>query len=186
MAKEKQVKIPDKTTMNLYQVDTKGNNIGAFAVGLVIVAVAAFLIAQFAVIGRLNKLNKLESEVNQVQNVLIGYQNEMLEYPQVKEDYLRYSDAYSKDSEVFLDRIKIINLLEYSCEGLGTITSYNISNNEITLRVNTKSLDDFNQIKARLDNNRYVVNASPISSDDRSLKDTVVNVIRINVKEVDE
>ena len=186
MKKDKKINIPEKTTMNLYQVDNKGNNVGVFAVGLIVIALVAFLIAQFAVIGRLNKLNKLQGEVNQVQSIYNAYQDEMKEYPKVKEDYYRYSDAYSKDSIVYLDRITIMNLLENACNDLGTITSYSISNNEVTLKVNTKTLDDFNTIRARLDASKYVTGVYPISSDDRTTNGVVVNVLRINVQEVDE
>ena len=61
-----------------------------------------------------------------------------------------------------------------------------MARNEVTLKVNTKTLDDFNTIRARLDASKYVTGVYPISSDDRTTNGVVVNVLRINVQEVDE
>ena len=186
MAKEKEIKIPNKTTMNLYQVDKKGNSVPGFVIGLVAVGVVCILVAQFGVINRLNKLNAMQSEINAIQSQLNEYQAEMAEYPKVKEDYLRYSDAYSRDSIVYVSRIRIMNMLEDACADLGTLVSYSISNNTITVKVNTKTLEDFDKIKMNLDSNKYVTSVTPMSHDDQTVSGVVVNAFRFDVKEVDE
>lgn len=182
MAKEKEIKIPNKTSMNLYQIETKGNSVPGFIVGLVIVAIVAFLIAQFGVISRLNKLNALEAEVSVVRTRLDAYENEMLEYPKTKENYLRYSDAYSRGAVVYVDRITIMELLESACADLGSFSSFSISGNSVTVKVYTKSLEDFDLIKNRLDSYELVTSVTPISHDDTSHANSVSNVFRFNVE----
>ena len=182
MAKEKEIKIPSKTSMNLYQVETKGNSVPGFVIGLVIVAIVAFLIAQFGVISRLNKLNALEAEVAVVRNKLDAYENEMKEYPKTKENYLRYSDAYARGAVVYVDRISIIELLESACADLGSVSSFSISGNSVTVKAYTKTLEDFDLIKNRLDANELVTSVTPISHDDRTSNSSVSNVFRFNVE----
>ena len=181
--KEKEIIIPNKTSMNLYQVDNRGNNVPAFLIGLVVVALVAFLIAQFGVIARLNKLNKLENEVAQIERVLDDYHHEMEEYPVSKENYLRYSDAYSKNSIVYVDRIEIMDLLENACRDLGNIISYSIVENSVSAKVNTASLEDFNKIKANLDASKLVDYVTLISSTDVSDLKVVSNVFKFTVSD---
>lgn len=182
MAKTKQIKIPDKKTMNLYQANiVKGNSVPKFVLGLICIGLAVVLISQFGVITRLNSLNKLQSEVNAIQSQVNAYQQEMLVYPEVKEEYLRYSNSYTTDTMIFVDRVDILNTLEKACSGLGDINSVNIIDNTITVKVTTKSLSDFDRIKMYLDSSELVKSVTPVSHDDTSIAGVVSSVFKFTV-----
>ena len=137
------------------------------------------LISFFA---KLQELSILKNDVATIELEVNQLNKEMEDYQAVKKEYLKYSDSYIKDTIVFVDRIDIINLIEDSCKDLGSISSIAISDNEITLKVVTKNLSDFEKIKANLNSKDLVTYVNPISSDDTSVSSAVTNVCRIGVE----
>ena len=162
MAKNKEIKLPNKTTMNLYyKENAKENNVPMFIVGLVLIAICVFLFTQFLVVNRLRKLNQLQGEVAVIQSEYDTKLRYLADYDEVKENYRRYTTEYlTKDKEKVVDREKIIHLLENSVEGLGTINNYMIVDNNVSLKVITKDLETVEAIKRNLDGNSYVTDVT--------------------------
>lgn len=176
MAKKKDIKIPDKSTMNLYQPDRTGNSIPGFIIGLILVGICTVLFSQFLVIGRLNKLAAKQAEVSRVQSQLTMMQDELMDYPKVKEDYIRYSDSYAEDAEKLVDRITLISLLENVTKDLGSVDSISVKSNSVTIKVITNNLDKLTSIKERLEESGMVRNVTVYSAQ-RSTGDTVSSVV---------
>ena len=177
MAKEKEIKLPSKTEMNLYVNENENSKqLPYFLVGLAVVGVLVFLFAQFLVINRLNKLNALQGEVND----LMYEHNQQLEYlrdyDEVKEKYRRYTTEYlTADNEKIVDREDIINLINRAVEEYGKTYSFSISDNAVTISVITDNQDELASIRNVLEKSKYVesVEVSSTSNAGEGVKSTL-------------
>ena len=184
--REKQVKIPEKKTMNLYQVDNRENSVPMFIVGLILIGVFVILFCQFAVINRLREVNNLESELNALQSTVYTMQNELQDYDEVEEKYYRYTDSYmEEDTSVLHDRIDVLDILERTTMNLGTVNRITVSGNSVGFTVRTDNLDDLAKIEKNLNNNSSVSDVSVYTASSSNNTSYVESTVTFRVLEED-
>lgn len=188
MAKEKNVKLPTKTTMNLYQNADTTTKLPLLIASIITLAIVTVLVLTLGVIKTITDLNQLQGEVDVAQTNLDAVTLKMQDYPAAKEEYIKYSDSYVTDKVYYADRIEVLNVLEKACDGLGDVASVAINENTVTVKATTNNLSDFDTIKLRLEANDLVKSVTPVSQDDKTVAGVVTNVFRFEVigKEVDE
>lgn len=179
--KEREIKLPNKTTMNLLVVENDNSKqLPYFLVGLVVVGICAFLFAQFLVINRLNKLNVLQGEVSRLQQAYNEQLQYLSDYDQVKEKYSRYTTVYlTKDNERIVDREEIIDLINESIKDLGSSSSFSIVDNSVSFVVLTENQNDLARIRSNFEKSPIVKDVELASS--TTTRDGVQSTINVRV-----
>lgn len=185
LIKNKKTKLPSKKSMNLYQIEITDNSwqrVIPYAI-LIIVFVAAF--TKFGVLQRISQLNTLNEQVSEAQSQLDKFNNSLVDYDDVKSEYIRYTNDYMLEEEgKLVDRTRIIGLIGDYVSNIGEIKRYAITNNTVSLEVIVDTLDDVRLIRKQLETvdwiGRITVNTATkiISSTD---KDKVVASIVFDV-----
>ena len=183
MAKKKEIKLPNKTEMNLYVNDNDNTKqLPYFIVGVIVIGILAILFAQFLVINRLNKLNALQNEVNKLQSEYNAQLEYLKDYDEVKEKYRRYTTVYlTKDNKRIVDREDIIALINSSIEGLGTSSSFSIVDNSVSFVVITADQNDLASIRNNFENNSLVtdVEVSQSSTTSEGVQSTIIAKVAV-------
>ncbi|MGI6072134.1 MAG: hypothetical protein ACOX75_03860 [Lachnospiraceae bacterium] len=157
--KEKNLKLPSKKTMNLYQneiTDNSWQRVIPYAI-LIIIVIAVFI--RFGVFQRISKLNNLSAQVSRAQLQLEELNKSIEDYYEVEAEYIRYTDNYMLEEEgALVDRIKIINLINEAVKNTGKINSFSIEGNTVRIQVDVMILDDARIIRKQLEKEDWVEN----------------------------
>lgn len=152
LIKNKKTKLPSKKSMNLYQIEITDNSwqrVIPYAI-LIIVFVAAF--TKFGVLQRISQLNTLNEQVSEAQSQLDKFNNSLVDYDDVKSEYIRYTNDYMLEEEgKLVDRTRIIGLIGDYVSNIGEIKRYAITNNTVSLEVIVDTLDDVRLIRKQLE-----------------------------------
>ena len=152
LIKNKKTKLPSKKTMNLYQIEITDNSwqrVIPYAI-LIIVIVAAF--TKFGVFKRISQLNTLNEQVSKARIQLNTFNDALVDYDDVKSEYIRYSNDYMLEEEgKLVDRTKIIGLIGDYVSNIGETKKYAIIDNTVSLEVIVDTLDDVRMIRKQLE-----------------------------------
>lgn len=152
-------KLPSKKTMNLYQLEITDNSwqrVVPYAI-LIIIIVVAF--AKFGIFQRLSQLSDLNSQVSTAQIQLNEFNKSLEDYNKIESEYIRYTGNFMLDEEgTLVDRTKIIGLIGSNVSNIGTIKSYSIIGNTVSLEVIVNKLDDVRLIRKQLEAIDWVEN----------------------------
>ncbi len=152
LIKNKKTKLPSKKTMNLYQIEITDNSwqrVIPYAI-LIIVIVAAF--TKFGVFKRISQLNTLNEQVSKARIQLNTFNDALVDYDDVKSEYIRYTNDYMLEEEgKLVDRTRIIGLIGDYVSNIGEIKRYAITNNTVSLEVIVDTLDDVRLIRKQLE-----------------------------------
>lgn len=152
LIKNKKTKLPSKKTMNLYQIEITDNSwqrVIPYAI-LIIVIVAAF--TKFGVFKRISQLNTLNEQVSKARIQLDTFNNALVDYDDVKSEYIRYTNDYMlEEEEKLVDRTKIIGLIGDYVSNIGETKKYAIIDNTVSLEVIVDTLDHVRMIRKQLE-----------------------------------
>lgn len=152
LIKNKKTKLPSKKTMNLYQIEITDNSwqrVIPYAI-LIIVIVAAF--TKFGVFKRISQLNTLNEQVSKARIQLNTFNNALVDYDDVKSEYIRYTNDYMlEEEEKLVDRTKIIGLIGDYVSNIGETKKYAIIDNTVSLEVIVDTLDHVRMIRKQLE-----------------------------------
>ena len=144
-------RLPSKRSMNLYVKVKDGNSWQVLLPLAVFLAVVVFGIYKLGVVNRLNKLNTLRQENSQLSAELEAINKKLDEYPQLEEEYRRYTASYLQpDEQGLVSRERIFDMISTSADGIGTVTSASIESNQVGMTVDIASLEDIELIQERL------------------------------------
>jgi hypothetical protein len=152
LIKNKKTKLPSKKTMNLYQIEITDNSwqrVIPYAI-LIIVIVAAF--TKFGVFKRISQLNTLNEQVSKARIQLNTFNDALVDYDDVKSEYIRYTNDYMlEEEEKLVDRTKIIGLIGDYVSNIGETKKYAIIDNTVSLEVIVYTLDHVRMIRKQLE-----------------------------------
>lgn len=152
LIKNKKTKLPSKKTMNLYQIEITDNSwqrVIPYAI-LIIVIVAAF--TKFGVFKRISQLNTLNEQVSKARIQLNTFNNALVDYDDIKSEYIRYTNDYMlEEEEKLVDRTKIIGLIGDYVSNIGETKKYAIIDNTVSLEVIVDTLDHVRMIRKQLE-----------------------------------
>jgi len=169
------IKVPNKKSMNLYQPDFKNNPKVIYGVGIAIILVLIAFLSKTFIVDGIQEIRNAKAEIAELQMQYDAYNAKIATYSELKEQYYRYSETYSKDEEQLVDRITIMNIIEEVTNTYGSVTSTSIQGNQVSIRVVTKSLDELSLLKQCLEQNDLVTDVIVYSAQ-RSTGDVVSSV----------
>lgn len=183
----KTVKIPSKQTLNLMIKEKTLAHPTRLIPILLLIFLGAYAFAQFAVIGRLNKVRDAEAELSQMHSNLEMIKAAYADYDDVKAEYNRYT--YQNYDRTIPDRLEILAMLERRVFSVCTAQSLSISQRTITMTLGGLSLDDTSALVASLKEEPmvldvFVPNTSSNKSEIRDPgKEATVTAITISLKD---
>lgn len=144
--------LPTKKSINLYIVKSnKRQNIislilfGVYLIGL-------FFFVQFAVIGQIQKVNRLEQQYNNSKQQYEVLHSKNSEYDKVLQEYSHYGNGYlSSDESTLQDRLDILKIAEEQILDKDALESITIKDNQATLVINTEKLASVSALAAELE-----------------------------------
>jgi len=162
--KNKKIKLPSKKTMNLYQPDKKNDPKRMILLGVLALVIIVAMLSKVFIIDGMQQINVYKEEIAALQNQVLVLNNRYAEYSELKEEYYRYSNTFSKDETQLVDRIEMINLLTKATEGCASINTVTIADNKVSISVYTKNLKDLSTLRTRLERNEMVKNVAVYSA----------------------
>jgi hypothetical protein len=88
----KNLKLPSKKTMNLYQIEITDNSWQRVIPFAILIIVIVFAFTKFGVFQRISQLNKLSGQVSKARVQLEQLNKSIEDYDDVKAEYIRYTD----------------------------------------------------------------------------------------------
>jgi len=173
--KKKDVKLPVKKSMNLYQVEKKEDPTRTLVFGVLAIIVVVAVFGKILILDKLSEMTTVQQELFTAQDTLSAMNTKLQGYPQLKEDYYRYAEIYSSEDEILMDRITITTLLNEASQDIAHITSTSIEGNAVSIKVVTDNLDNLAQFRITLENNPLVKDVTVYSAS-RSTGDVVSTV----------
>lgn len=147
----RQGKLPTKRSMNLYIKVKDGNSWQVFVPLAIFLALVVLCIYRLGVIDRLNKLNSLQQENSRLEAQLNSLNEQIAKYPELEEEYRRYTTSYLREEEQgLLNRSRIFDMIEECTTNLAVVKSISIENNQVGLVVDLVSLNDIEVLQDRL------------------------------------
>lgn len=147
----KQGKLPTKRSMNLYIKVKDGNSWQVFVPLAIFLAIVVLCIYRLGVVDRLNKLNSLQQENSKLEAQLNSLNEQIAKYPELEEEYRRYTTSYLREEEQgLLNRSRIFDMIEECTTNLATVKSISIESNQVGLVVDLVSLNDIEVLQDRL------------------------------------
>ena len=180
--KQIKIKLPEKTSMNLYIKEKTSSRLSLVIPVAIILAIFIALFTKFAVIDRLNRLNKLQQDVNALQSQLDALNAEYADVNQVREDYRRYSGKYlKKDNSIELrSRTEILDMVNTQIRDLGVLRTISIVDNYVSISVDCADINDVEAIRASIslvDYTKDVNLSSIVKNNNRSIAAISFSVI---------
>lgn len=166
MKRNKKIRFPEKTEMNLYVPVRNGNSPELVIPTAVLLALLIGLFTKFCVLDRLEKVREAESEYLTLQNRLSELDETLKDYDKVTEDFYRYTDAYLTEGDAqTVDRLEIISMLDRNVPAYADYDTVTISGNSVVLKVYSPSLDNVALLQRRLENDALVDNVTVYNAD---------------------
>lgn len=183
----KSTKIPSKQTLNLMVKEKTLAHPTRLIPILTLIFLGAYAFAQFAVIGRLNKVKQAEAELSQMHANLEMIKAAYADYDEVKAEYNRYT--YQNYDRTIPDRLEVLALLERRVFSVCTAQSLSIAQRTITMTLGGLTLDDTSALIASLKEEPmvldvFVSNSSSNKSQTQNPgKEATVTAITISLKD---
>lgn len=145
------VKLPAKRSMNLYIKVKDGNSWQVILPLAIFLMLVVFAIYRLGVVNRLNKLNELRHENTTLEAQLNTLNKQLEAFPELKEEYRRYTTGYLAADEVGLvKRTRVFEMLKESTDGIASIKNVSVEGNQVGMIVDIASLEDIELIQDRL------------------------------------
>ena len=152
--------LPTKTTLNLIVPVSRQNKLSTVLPTAIIVALAIALFTKFAVIDRLDKVNKREAEVGALQTQVDKMNDELKDYDEVHENYYRYTTYFMTESEIsVVDRVELLDILTKTAGKNVTLNAIAVVNNKISFAIDAPDLKTVGDFVDALNKSPKVVNA---------------------------
>ncbi len=152
--------LPTKTTLNLIVPVSRQNKLSTVLPTAIIVALAIALFTKFAVIDRLDKVNKREAEVGALQTQVDKMNDGLKDYDEVHENYYRYTTYFMTESEIsVVDRVELLDILTKTAGKNVTLNAISVVNNKISFAIDAPDLKTVGDFVDALNKSPKVVNA---------------------------
>lgn len=147
MRREKRAAFAAKPDMNLAFREEQMHPAALIAALLAILA-AAFLVARFGVLGRMEAVAREEAEVSALGVRLAGLQEACADYDEVEREYNRYT--YSGYDRTLADRLDVLSLLEREVFPVCGAQRLSMSGRQVSLTLEGLDLESTSALIASL------------------------------------
>ncbi len=144
-------KLPTKKNINFADVGKKKINPLILIVGLILIITAAALFSKFAVIDRLQQVNKAQAEVAQIKAEIDALYKKIAGYGEINDLYAHYTINEMTESELNrADRIEAIEMLERIVEKDASLGAMSFKDNTLTVTVTAPTLQVINVMAGQI------------------------------------
>ncbi len=159
---KKQVKLPTKQTLNLLIKEKTLASPSRLIPILILIIGGAYLFSRYAVVARLEKVNREEAELAEMKSNLSLIQNAFTDYDEVQQEYNRYS--YSSFDKTIPDRVEVLEMLENRLFPICSIQSLTINGRDLNMVIAGIDMATLTYINGMLSNDEPLVESVEISS----------------------
>ena len=149
---------------------------------LLLIVIVAGLFAKFAVINRLDQVNKAEAELSEMKKHLQTVENIYADYDEVQKEYNRYT--YQNFDRTIPDRLDVLQMVERQLFTIGTVKNITISGRTVSLTLEGPNLEDVSVLYVALYSEPLVEDVI-ISSYNEQTKDEAITSINMTIYLVD-
>lgn len=151
---------PEKTYMNLVVRDAKESEPRKLLLMGVLLFLVVVFVAKFGVFDFYDRVNQKHGELVKQQQVLSGYQQQLLDYDKVLEEFETYGSAQLSADAGIVSAVEALELVDTVVAPNAEVTSLNLSANTLTLRLSNITLDNVGKLASSLRANPMVQNVS--------------------------
>ena len=159
---QKKIKYPTKKTLNLMIKEKTLASPTRLIPILLLIVVGALAFSKFAVVDRLAKVDKAESELATMKNQLELIQNAFSDYDQVEDQYSRYS--YENFDRTIPDRIDVLEMLEIWFMPVCRIQSLSMNGRDLSMTIADINMDTITYLNGVLTHEEPMVESIKITS----------------------
>ena len=152
----KKLKYPTKTSINMMNCGLPKDTGKILTVGLAAIVLMVAIVAKVGVINQFARLDKAEHSYNAVheQNLqldekLTNYNEVVLQYKACSMNYIS-SSGQDEETVVFVDRQKVLDLIEAKMMKKGEILTISISNDTAVVNMSGMNLKQISEMNASL------------------------------------
>ena len=139
--------LPVKRSINLAAFGQKPIDPRLAVPAVVLILVLAFLFSRYAVIGRLTKLSRTQSEVSALRTDVEELYAQIEALEDVPDTYAHYTRSGMTNEELDLaDRAEVMELLETAVFPYVSVAGWTLTDNVLTLPITGSDLQEINQI----------------------------------------
>lgn len=166
MKKNKKIRYPSKTEMNLYFPVRDGNSPEIVIPAAILLALIVALFTKFCVLDRLEKVRLAQRELDTLQIRLSELDEQLETFEQTREDYYRYTRAYMTEGDAqTVDRLEIIAMLERNVPAYADYDTVTISGNSVVLKLYSAALDNVAVLQRVLEKDELVSSVTVYNAD---------------------
>lgn len=144
--------LPVKRSVNLAGAGEKKTNWAVFLPTLLVIVAAALALGKFGVLDRLQEVSAAQNRVANVQLQLDDGYRTINSFGELTEQYAHYTYSGMTDAELRrTDRVAILDLLDRVVLPQADVQGWQLEENELTLYVTGKTLQEVNLLGQRLE-----------------------------------
>ncbi len=179
------LKLPEKTTMNLYQpveLGVKGAKSTKDVVIKWLIIAVVVLVLVFGVGLRYWNLHVLKVQTKQAQQELETASVQLKDYNKIKTKYDRYARGFmTADEKAIETRTIIIRTINDACGSLADVSSISIVNNKVSVEIVVGNLDNVADVRESLEEDENIKDVRVYTADKGSSRDSSSGSIKASL-----
>ena len=150
-------KLPDKKSINMAVVGQKKTRLSTALLALILILVAAAAISKFAVMDRLEEVDRAESRVRSLRSELSAANAKLESFGELQEKYAHYTlSDFTSEELKRVERSDVVELIERIVLPEAELDSWVVKQNQLTLNVTMDTLQDTNLLAQKLNEDEMV------------------------------
>ena len=151
---------PEKTYINLVQVDKKALDLRRTVPIAILAALLVVLFMKFGIFDFYAQLGAKQAELNTEKTHLVALQSQLSDYNDVLEEYQGYQALSLNEGGLSVDALQVINLVDTCVAPVANVATMSLAGNTLSLSLTDVSLDGIGQLVNTLYQQPLVKNVS--------------------------
>ncbi len=150
-------RLPDKRSINMAVVGQKKTRASTAILALILIIVAAVAIAKFAVMDRLEGVEREQQKVRDLRSQLTAANAKIDSFGELQEKYAHYTlTDLTKEELNRVERSDVVELIERVVLPEAELNSWTVKQNQLTLNITMDTLQDTNELAQKLNEEEMV------------------------------
>lgn len=156
---------PTKTTMNLYQVQSKTTSLASLVIIVVVAVVGLGVLLKFGVLDPLGTLNQKQSELAAQQELLMTVSSSGSGYAETEQLYLGYLTALGSGDVTATD---VLDLIEKNVKSVAKVSVISYASDIVSITVNDVNLETIGHLAQQLESQDKVVQVNVMNAKNKT------------------
>lgn len=154
-------RLPDKKSINMAVVGQKKTKVSTALLVLVLILICAAAIAKYAVMDRLEEVDRAENKVRDLRTQLTTANAKLDSFGELKEKYAHYTLADFTSEELNrVERSDVVELIKNIVLPAAELKTWSVKQNQLTLNITMDTLQDTNLLAQVLNDEDMVTFAT--------------------------